>query len=357
MLSRFADVYAASLDARRFSSAHGISLENEQETLRILPTMVMMDPPDHTVYRRMVSRGFSPRNVAQIEPALRSFVTECIARLRESGSADVVAELARPVPCFVVALYLGVPAEDRGLFATWTEAIVQANVKGHTYGAGKALSDLYGYFSDLVALRRRSPGDDMLSALLNAGPEGRAISTEELLGYAFVMIAGGNDTATGLIAGACELLTDHMDQRRALIADPSLHRKAVEELLRMTTPVQGLCRVTQEDVSIGGVVVAAGSRVMLCYGAANRDPREFGPDAEHLDITRTARRHLSFGSGVHHCLGSHAARMQGRIVLEELLASCPDFAVHPEAGAFADGAFVRRYESLPFVAAGGSGSA
>jgi cytochrome P450 len=344
------------LDSTRFSSAHGISLQNEQDLLQLLPTMVMMDPPDHTRYRRLVSRDFSPRAVQPIEPALRQFTSECISRLREAGTGDLVAGLARPVPCFVVAHYLGVPPEDRELFGTWTQAIVQANVGGHVYGAGDALRELYGYFSELIDLRRNEPGDDMLSALMSSNHVGSSLSTEEVLGYAFVMIAGGNDTATGLIAGAAELLTEHADQRQVLEQDPSVFRSAIEEFLRLTSPVQGLCRVTQTEVpvdtnlSADGVVIPADARVLLCYGAANRDPREFGPDAESLDLRRPVRRHLSFGNGVHHCLGSHVARLQARVVIEELLRSCPYFEVDAAAGTFADGAFVRRYESLPFVA-------
>lgn len=350
VLSRFADVYAAALDSSRFSSASGISLRNEREMLPLLPTMVMMDPPDHTANRRRVNRSFSPGNVGQIEPALREFVSSLVARLREAGSTDLVAGLSRPVPCFVVAHYLGVPEQDRALFEGWTQAIVQANVGGHTRGAGDALRELYGYFSELIAARREDPGDDMLSALAQPGSDAYGLSTEEILGYAFVMIAGGNDTAAGLIGGAAELLTDNPDQRRRLLEDPTKIKGAVEELLRLTSPVQGLCRVTREEVMIDGVAIPADSRVMLCYGAANRDPREFGQDAECFDVSRPPGRQLAFSSGVHHCLGSHAARLQGRVVIEELLRACPDFAVDAGKGSFADGAFVRRYESLPFIA-------
>ncbi len=261
-----------------------------------------------------------------------------------------MAEVARPVPCFVVAHYLGVPESDRSVFAQWTEAIVQANVSGRLYDAGAALRDLYLYFDALVAELRKNPGEDMLSGLLRSGPDGAGLSTEEVLGYAFVMVAGGNDTTTGLLGGTAELLTVHPEARRKLADNPSLIRAAVEEFLRLTTPVQGLCRVTETEVVVGGVRIPADSRVMLCYGAANRDPREFGPDADELDITRPVRRHLTFASGVHHCLGSHAARLQGRIVIEELLRTCPDFVVDASAGVFADGAFTRRYESLPFLA-------
>jgi hypothetical protein len=350
VLSRFADVYAASLDAVRFSSAHGISLQNEREKLPLMPTMVMMDPPDHTANRRRVNRSMAPANVRRIEPALQAFVASCIEQLREEQSADLVAALARPVPCFVVAHYLGVPERDRFMFEGWTQAIVQANVGGHGYGAGDALRELYGYFSELIALRRDDPADDMISVLAQRGPDGVRLTTEEILGYAFVMIAGGNDTASGLISGTAELLTAHPAQRKVLLDDPASLHGAVNELLRLTTPVQGLCRVTQTEVEVGDVVIPPDTRVLLCYGSANRDPREFGPDSECLDVRRTVGRQLAFGSGVHHCLGSHAARLQGRIVLEQLLAAFPRFAVDADAGMFADGAFVRRYESLPFTA-------
>jgi len=312
--------------------------------------MVMMDPPEHTVNRRRVNRSFSPANVRQVEPALRDFVASCVARLREEESADLVAGLARPVPCFVVAHYLGVPEPDRALFEGWTQAIVQANVGGHTHGAGDALAELYGYFSELISSRRDDPGDDIISSLARRGADGSRLSTEEILGYAFVMIAGGNDTAAGLIAGSAELLTAHRDQRKILLDDPASVPGAVDEMLRLTTPVQGLCRVTETQVAIGDVVIPPDSRVMLCYGAANRDPREFGPGSERLDVSRKVGRQLAFGSGVHHCLGAYAARLQGRVVIEELLRACPDFSVDAGAGVFADGAFVRRYDSLPFCA-------
>jgi hypothetical protein len=164
------------------------------------------------------------------------------------------------------------------------------------------------------------------------------------------MVAGGNDTATGLLGGAAELLTRHPDQRRLLLDDPSRIPDAVEECLRLTSPVQGLCRVTTRDVEASGVGLPTGSRVLLCYGAANRDPREFGPTADDFDVTRHLERLLTFGSGAHFCLGAAAARLQGRVVLEELLRAAPDFAVEPDAGVFADGAFTRRYVSLPYEA-------
>lgn len=350
VLTRHSDVYAALLDTATFCSTRGISLTNERQKLPLLPTMVMMDPPEHTKYRRLVNRGFSPRNVQALEPELRAYVSECLDVLLDAGGGDLVAGLARPVPCFVVAHYLGVPAGDRTLFEDWTQAIVQANAGGNILSAADALGELYGYFTALVDRRRHQPGDDMVSSLLNAEPESVGITTEEVLGYAFVMIAGGNDTATGLIGGAAELLAAHPGQRGRLSKDPSLIPVAVEELLRLTSPVQGLCRVTTRAVDVSGTKIAADSRVLLCYGSANRDRRAFGDDAEELDITRAPKRVLAFGGGPHYCLGAQAARLEARVVIEELLRRCPEFVVDAEGGSFADGPFVRRYESLPFLA-------
>jgi cytochrome P450 family 130 len=349
VLTRFQHVFEAVKDTATFSSAKGLTFRNEREALAIPPTIVMMDPPEHTRYRRLVDRGFTPRRTTELEPELRRFVIDRIEQLKTAGQGDFVAALARTVPSWVVAHYLGVPEIDRHRFEGWTQAFVQANATGHSTGAGAALGDLVAYFSELVERRRREPGDDLVSVLLQADDEGTGIGLEGILGYAFVMIAGGNDTTTGLLAGAAELLTRHPAERQRLLSDPSLIPNAVEEFLRLLTPVQGLCRVATRDVSIDGTPIKPGDRVLLCYAAANRDSREFGPSAEELDVGRHIVRHLAFSIGAHFCLGAAAARLQGRVVLEELLARCPHFAVDAEAGVFADGSFTRRYESLPFV--------
>jgi cytochrome P450 family 130 len=342
-------VFRAARDTDTFSSAQGLTFRNEVEDLGLAPTIVMMDPPDHTHYRRLVNRGFTPRQVDEIEPAVREFAATRIEELRAAGSADFIESLARPLPCLVVASYLGVSEDDRAQFAGWTESIVQAGTHGHDASAVDALAGLYGYFTELIERRRVEPGDDMISTLVAA--DDGSLEIEQILGYAFVMVAGGNDTTIGLLGGAAELLTQYPDERERLCADPKLIPNAVEECLRLTSPVQGLCRVTTRDVTIHDVDLPKGTRVLLCYGAANRDPREFGPTAEAMDVGRPIPRLMAFSSGPHFCLGASAARLQGRIVIEELLARCPDFHVDAEAGTFADGAFTRRYDSLPFAAA------
>jgi cytochrome P450 len=351
VLSRFDDVFDAARDTATFSSAQGLTFEDERAGLGDLTTIVFMDPPDHTRYRRLVSRGFTPRNVATLEPALRAQVRSRVATLRDAGTGDFVAQLARPIPSWVVAHYLGVPEADRHRFEGWTQAIVQGNHGDAAVSAGDAVRDLNDYFIALVERRRVEPGDDLVSDLLRADEAGHGVGLGGILGFAFVMIAGGNDTTTGLLGGAAELLTQFPDQRRRLLDDPGRIEGAIDELLRLTSPVQGLCRVAVRDTAVRGVPIAAGDRVLLAYASANRDEREFGPDADRLDVTRRLARFVTFSVGSHYCLGAAAARLQGKVVLEELLRACPDFAVDAAGGVFADGGFTRRYESLPFVAA------
>ena len=207
VLSRFHDVWTAARDTSTFSSAQGLTFVNEVEELGLKPTIVMMDPPDHTRYRRLVSRGFTPRRVEVLEPRLRSFIHERLVDLIAAGEGDFVSALAAPTPNWVVGEYLGVPEDDRDKFGRWTEFIVQSSGgDGHGDGSERALADLYSYFTELIERRRSESGDDLISVLVAADDDG-AIGLEGILGYAFVMIAGGNDTAIGLLGGIAELLT------------------------------------------------------------------------------------------------------------------------------------------------------
>jgi len=176
------------------------------------------------------------------------------------------------------------------------------------------------------------------------------VSTARILGFAFTMVTGGNDTITGMLSGSACLLTEHPDQRAKLIANPRLIPNAVEELLRLTSPVQNLARTVTRDVEMHGVKIPEGRKVLLGYAAANRDNREFGPTAEDLDVGRTINKILTLSYGTHYCIGAAAARLQARVVLEELLGRCPNFQVDVDAGVYARGAYVRRHLSLPWTA-------
>ncbi len=352
VLSRFDHVLAAAVYAATFSSAEGLTFTyGDKDALGLEAPIVMMDPPDHTALRKLAIKRFTPQQVRSLDPMVRAFVVERVERLRAMGEGDVVAELLKPLPSLVVAHFLGVPPEDRTRFDRWTGAIVAATAGGNVLSAAEAVGEMVRYFQELIDARRRSPGEDMLSALVRGRlPGDQEVSLAGILGMAFTMVTGGNDTTTGLLGGGLELLTRRPDQRAILLQDPGRTNGAIEELLRLTSPVQGLARTVTRDVEIAGRTIPEGRRVMLLYASANRDEREFGPDAGQCDVTRRIRRHLSFGYGPHHCIGAAAARLQARVVLEELLARCPDFSVDGDAGRYAPGPFVRRFESLPFWA-------
>lgn len=352
VLSRFADVLDAAVDASTFSSASGLTFSyGEMERLGLEAPIVMMDPPDHTALRKLIIKRVTPQQVEALAPTLRALVAERVEALRERGEGCVVAELFRPLASFVVAQFLGVPLADRARFGGWTDAIVSASAGGNVLSAGEAVGEMFGYFAGLVGQRRSEPTDDMLSALVHGRlGTGEDVSPAKILGVAFTMVTGGNDTIMGLLGGAFELLTRHPEQRKLLLDDPARIPNAIEEFLRLTSPVQGLARTTMRDVTLDGKTIPQGRKVLLVYASANRDEREFGPDAELCDVTRKIRRHTSFSYGPHHCVGAAAARLQGRVVLEEVLARCPDFAVDAEAGRYAPGPFVRRFEHLPFRA-------
>ena len=357
MLSRHADVWNAARDHETFSSAQGLTVnygELEKIGLQDNPPMVMQDPPVHTEFRKLVSRGFTPRQVEAVEPAVRRFVIERIERLRAAGGGDIVAELFKPLPSMVVAHYLGVPEQDRDRFDGWTEAIVAANTTGSVASVGAAVGSMMGYFAELIERRRRDPGDDTVSHLVAAGvgADGDAAGTLAVLAFTFTMVTGGNDTTTGMLGGSVQLLHQRPDQRRLLAGQPDLIGDAVDELLRLTSPVQGLARTTTRDVELHGRTIPAGRKVLLLYGSANRDERQYGADAGELDVTRRPRNILTFSHGAHHCLGAAAARMQARVALTELLARCPDFEVDESGIVWAGGGYVRRPLSVPFRVVG-----
>jgi cytochrome P450 len=268
-----------------------------------------------------------------------------------------VAELFKPLPSMVVAHYLGVPDHDRDQFDGWTEAIVAANTSEGGLGSalstlGNALGEMMAYFTALIERRRREPEDDTISHLVSAGvgaDDADLAGTLSILAFTFTMVTGGNDTSTGMLGGATQLLHQRPDQRRLLTEDPELIPDSVEEFLRLTSPVQGLARTTTRDVTIEGVTIPQGRKTLLLYGSGNRDERQYGTDAGQLDVTRRPRNILTFSHGAHHCLGAAAARMQSRVALTELLTRCPEFEIDEDAIVWAGGSYVRRPLSMPFA--------
>jgi len=348
VLSRFDDVFRAARDPATFSSAKGLTPDRDSMAMfegQACP-IVMMDPPDHTSMRKLVSRPMTPRRIAPMEDQVVAFVDGKLGSITPGEEVDIIDLLFKPLPSFLVARYLGVPLTDRASFDEWSSAIVAANASSDFSNAIDAASALFAYAMELIDRRRFDPGDDLVSGLVAAGED--HASAAWIVGFVFTMVTGGNDTTTGLLGGALELLTINRPQRQLLIDDPSLIRPAIDEFLRLTSPVQNLARTTTTSVDIRGQGIPADTKVMLLYGSANRDEREFGPEADQLDVHRKINRSLSFGSGAHHCLGAAVARLAAGVALERLLARFPDFTVDPQRALFAPGAFVRRHQSLPF---------
>lgn len=352
VLTRHTHVYDAVRDPETFSSAHGLTTEyGELERIGLVdnPPMVMTDPPVHTEFRKLVSRGFTPRQVESIEPVVAQFVIERLERLLAAGGGDIVRELFKPLPSMVVAHYLGVPREDWGRFDGWTDAIVAANAQDPSAAPADAVAELMGYFAELIEWRRAHPEDDTVSHLVAAGQGDDPDGILRILAFTFTMVAGGNDTTTGLLGGSVPLLEQRPDQRALALHDLPA---AVEEMLRLTSPVQGLARTTTRDVKIDGVTIPADRKVLMAYGAANRDDRAYGPTAEELDVTRNPRHILTFSHGAHHCLGAAAARMVGRVALREFLTRIPAFEVDHARVTWAPGNYVRRPLSVPMTVLG-----
>ncbi|WP_046319918.1 cytochrome P450 [Mycobacterium sp. UM_Kg1] len=355
VMSRHADIWAAAADHETFSSAQGLTInyrELEMIGLADNPPMVMQDPPVHTEFRKLVARGFMPRQVELLEPKVRQFVVERLERLKANGGGDIVAELFKPLPSMVVAHYLGVPEEDRDQFDGWTDAVVAATVsEDGVASAGEAVGQMMAYFGGLIERRRTDPQDDTVSHLVAAGlgADGDVQGLLSVLAFTFTMVTGGNDTTTGMLGGSVQLLQQHPDQRQLLVDKPELVRDAVEELLRLTSPVQGLARTTTRDVTVGDTTIPADRKVLLLYGSGNRDERQFGPDAGELNVLRKPHQILTFSYGAHHCIGNQAARMQARVALEELLARCPDYTIDESGIVWAGGSYVRRPISVPFT--------
>jgi hypothetical protein len=355
VLSRFADIWDAVRRPDVFSSAHGLTFRNEITDLGLAPTIVMLDPPVHTRLRGLVGAAFTPRRVAALEDELRTFVRgrieliECKAA--DGVDVDLHRDFSSPVPTFVLGRLLGIPEADRARFDPWVSALTRLQNEGFAVdgigAAAGAVAEMFEYFSHVIAQRRADPQDDLLGALVAAELDGTRLSDWDILGFCFVMVAGGNDTTGNLISHGVMLLDADHTTRERLVGDPALIPGALLEFLRLESSVQGLARRTTEPVTIHGVSVPAGVKVLMLFGSGNRDEREFGPNADRLDITRDIKRHLGFSSGVHFCIGSHLARLQARVAFEELLARQPHLGVDVTAGQRLHSSFTRGWVSLP----------
>jgi cytochrome P450 len=316
-LSRFDDVRDAALDWQRFSAVTA-----EAKILR--PIINDMDPPLHTERRKNLSRAFTRRRVAEMEPRLREIARSLIGAFAGRGSCDLVAEFAALYPSMVMGRLIGIPDELLDECRRITDAVMR--IEGPE-GNASPVERADAIFSVLVEQRRREPADDLISALLAVGAEGgEPLSDDEILGFCYLLLVGGNDTTTNLIGNGMDLLARHPQQRAMLVAEPSLIPDAVEEMLRREPPTQTSARQSTADLTLHGEVIPAGTRVLLMWGAANLDEREF-EDPLTFDVRRDASRHLALGQGAHFCMGAALARLEARIAFEELLGCMPDYEI------------------------------
>ena len=351
-VSRFADVERGLLDPKTFISGKGGIIELIRAGIE-MPSGVLIfeDPPVHTMHRRMLSRVFSPKRVAALEPKIREFCARSLDPLVGAGEFDFIADLGAQMPMRVIGMLLGVPEQDQ-------EAVrdsVDRNLRTEAGQPMKVSADFVDgeMFAEYIDWRANHPSDDIMTELLHAEFEDetgtvRRLTREELLTYLTVIAGAGNETTTRLIGWTGKVLADHPDQRRELVDDRSLIPNAIEEVLRFEPPAHHMARYVAGDIDVHGRTVPAGSIMLLLPGSANRDDRRFA-DGDSFDIRREMGQPLTFGYGIHFCLGAALARLEGRLALDEVLDRFPSWEVDWDRARIAPTSTVRGWETLPVI--------
>ena len=354
-LSRYEDVERGLVDRATFISGRGGVLEIIKAGIEMPPGIVIFeDPPTHTIHRSLMSRVFTPRKVAALEPQIRAFSAACLDPLVGTDRFDLIAEFASQMPMRVIGMLLGIPEDDQVAIRDATDATLRTregeamNVKADTFVTGER-------FAEYIDWRAKHPSDDIMTDLLNAEFEDetgtrRTLSRQEVLTYVEVVAGAGNETTTRLIGWTAKVLAEHPDQRRELVADRELVPNAIEEILRYEPPAPHIGRYVASDVELHGQVVPEGSAMLFLAGAANRDDRK-SAEPDRFDIHREIGSHLTFGYGSHFCLGAALARLEGRVALDELLSRWPEWEVDLDDAKLAPTSTVRGWERLPLVTA------
>jgi pimeloyl-[acyl-carrier protein] synthase len=316
-------------------------------------SMLFRDPPDHTRLRGLVSQAFTPRVIERMRSHIQAIVDRLLHRVQNANAMDVIADLAYPLPVTVICEMLGVPIDAHSEIRQWSADLARSvdaigmpmdeEVVTRGRAAQQALLD---YFRDLIADRRQSPRDDLLSLLIAAEEQGDRLSEGELLITCLLLFVAGHETTVNLIGNGLLALLNHPDELAKLRADLTLLPGAVEELLRYDSPVQRTARITNTDVELDGRKIAKGSLVVTAIGAANRDPAHF-PDPDRLDITRRDNRHIAFGFGIHFCLGAPLARLEGQIAIDTLLRRMPGLRLVTSAPEWRESSTLRGLKRLP----------
>jgi len=354
-LSRFRDVEAALKDWQTLSSAKGTLLELIKADIEMPPgTIIFEDPPNHTLHRGLLSRVFTPRRMAAIEPEVRAFCARSLDPLVGADGLDVIADLGAQVPMRTIGMLLGIPESDQVALRDQIDGGLKlAEGEMPTISEGFGAMSMTEQFEEYIDYRYKNPSDDVMTDLITAEYEDldgvyRRLTREEALNYINLVAAAGNETTNRLIGWSTRLLSDHPGEREIVVSDPSIVPNMIEEVLRYESPSPVQARYVTRDVEYHGTTVPAGSAMLLLNGSGNRDERVFD-DLDRFDVRRNVAHHLAFGHGIHFCLGAALARLEGRVAMQELLARFPNFHVDDSVAKRGRTSTVRGWESLPIV--------
>ena len=352
-LSRHEDVQKALVNWQVFSSSHGDLLDIVRADIKLPKGVVMWeDPPLHTTHRGILSRVFTPKRMAQLEDQVRAYCIRCLDPLVGSDGFDIITELASMLPMRVIGMLLGIPEQDQVAVRNKTDRDLRTR-PGQPMVIVEEEVVTGEMFADYIEWRAQHPSDDLMTVLLNAEfedetGETRSLTRQEVLTYSSVLAGAGNETTGRLIGWLAKVLAEHPDQRSLVAQDRSLLPNVIEETLRFEPTGHANARFVTEDIEYYGTTLPAGSAVLLIMASANRDPRRF-EDPDTYDILRKDVQHLTFGYGMHFCLGTHLARLEGRVALDELLNRWPEWDVDYSGMKLASTSTVRGWERLPIV--------
>jgi cytochrome P450 len=350
-VSRFDDVQRGFLEPKTFISGRGGILELIKANIEMPPGIILFeDPPTHTIHRRMLSRAFTPKRVADLEGKIREFCVKSLDPLVGAEGFDFIADLGAQVPMRTISMLLGIPESDQEAIRDSADANIRTEA-GKPMQAGHELHLDSEMFAEYIDWRADHPSDDLMTELLQAEFEDetgtkRHLTRGELLNYVTVLAGAGNETTNRLIGWSGKVLGEHPAQRHELAENPSLIPSAIEEVLRFEPPAPHVGRYVAKDAEFQGQPVPEGSAILFLTGAANRDDRRF-PNAEHFDIHRADGPHITFGLGIHFCMGAALARLEGRVALEEVLKRFPDWDVDDEHATLTSTSTVRGWDTLP----------
>lgn len=332
-VTRQAEIREVSRAPEVFSSAHGLQMwqiavarSGGNVSSVDSASILEMDPPEHVRHRRLVMSVFKPRYILSLEARVREIARATLDAVDPAVEVDFVEQIAMPVPMLVIAEMIGIPGSDLVDFRRWSDSIIAAGGGGMTDETLRDLTELFEYFTVSLAAHRDEPRDDIISLLIDAEIDGERLAEGEILMFLMTLLVAGNETTRNLIAGGGLALARHPSQLAWLAADPARLPGAVEEMLRFVSPVRSFIRCALADATVGGTTVRAGDYVVMFYGSGNRDETVFGPNVDEFDVSRPdANRHLAFGFAEHLCIGAALARLEARVLFEELLARWPQW--------------------------------